>query len=224
MVLKINKKFDFLQLIDSIVTKDIEKTIEIIKEGIKKGIKPGDIITNGIQPAMVTVGDKFSTGEFFIPDMLLSARVSKKAIEFLEPYLKSENLPTLGRVIIGTVRNDIHDIGKNLVAKFLYGVGFEVIDLGINISAESFVKAVKKYNPDIVALSALLTTTMLEMANVITALEEANLRSKVKIIVGGAPITERFSEQIGADGYSPEGASAARLCKKLIAKQIKDNC
>jgi 5-methyltetrahydrofolate--homocysteine methyltransferase len=218
MASKINKNFDFLRLIDSVVIKDIEKAVEIIKEGIQKNIKPEAIVTKGLQPAMVIVGDKFSTGEYFIPDMLLSARVVQKALEFLEPHLLSGGLPTIGRVVIGTVPNDIHDIGKNLVVNFLRGVGFEVFDLGINVSIEFFIKGVKEYNPDILGLSSLLTTTMVEMENVIIALEEAKLRSTVKIIVGGAPITEQFAEQIGADAYCRDCASAAQLCREWVTK------
>lgn len=218
MVAKLNTNFDFLRLINAVVTKDIEKTLEIVKEGIQNGIKPEELITKGLQPAMVKVGDKFSIGEYFIPDMLLSARVTQKALEFLEPHLLSGGVPTIGRVIIGTVLNDIHDIGKNLVVKFLRGVGFEVIDLGTNVSAKSFVKGVKKYRPDILGLSALLTTTMLEMDKVINALEEAKLRSTVKIIIGGAPINEQFAEQIGADAYCQDSARAAQLCRKWFKK------
>jgi 5-methyltetrahydrofolate--homocysteine methyltransferase len=218
MVTKDFTKFDFLQLINSVVNKDIEKAIKIVKEGIEKGIQPEELITKGLQPAMVIVGDKFSNGEYFIPDMLLSSRVAQKALEYLEPHLIAGGLPTIGRVVIGTVLNDIHDIGKNLVAKFLRGVGFDVIDLGTNVSTDSFVKGVKKHNPDIVGISALLTTTMIEMENVIIALEKENLRSTVKIIVGGAPITQQFADQINADAYCPDSASAAELCRKWLTK------
>ncbi len=218
MVTSVYKNFGFLRLIDAVVNKDIERAIEIVKEGIEKGIKPEELITKGLQPAMVIVGDKFSSGEYFIPDMLLSSRVAQKALEFLEPHLVSGGIPTIGRVVIGTVLHDIHDIGKNLVAKFLHGVGFEVIDLGTNVSGDSFVKGVKKYKPDIVGISSLLTTTMVEMENVIVALEKENLRSTVKIIVGGAPITQQFADQINADAYCPDSASAAELCRKWLAK------
>lgn len=216
---KINKNFDYTLLIDAVVNKNIEKTIDMTKKGIDKGIKPEELITKGLQPAMVIVGDKYSAGEFFIPDMMLSARVTQKALEFLEPYLLSEKIPSLGKVIIGTVLHDIHDIGKNLVAKFLQGVGFEVIDLGTNVSTESFLKAVTEHKPDIVGISALLTTTMVEMEDVIVALEDAKLRDTVKIIVGGAPITDQFADRIGADGYCPDSASASKMCKKWLTKQ-----
>ena len=167
---------------------------------------------------MRIVGDKFSAGDFFVPEMLLAARAVTRATEVLQPLLSASDMPTLGRVVIGTVFGDIHNIGKNLVTMFLRGAGFEVVDLGVNIPADSFVKAVKEHNPDILGLSALLTTTMHTMADIIKALEIAELRSRVKVIVGGAPVTQHFAEHIGADGYGSDGGSAIKLCRNLLGK------
>ena len=150
--------------------------------------------------------------------MLLAARAVTRAMEVLQPRISAADIPTLGRVVIGTVFGDIHDIGKNIVATFLRGAGFEVFDLGINITTDNFVEAVRKHNPDILGMSALITTTMHAMTDVLKALEGAELRSKVKVIVGGAPVTQHFAEHIGADGYSADGGSAIKLCRNLAGK------
>ena len=210
--------FDFSSLIEAIVDKDETKTIESTEEALGKGVSPEEIITSGLQAAMVIVGERFSTGEFFVPDMLLSGRAVNKALGMLLPRLSASGIPTIGRVVIGTVFGDIHDIGKNLVTMFLRGAGFEVLDLGVNVPADNFVKAIKENNPDILGISALLTTTMLGMEDVIKALEATELRSKVKVIVGGAPVTQHFAEHIGADGYSADGGSAVKLCRSLVRK------
>ena len=167
---------------------------------------------------MLIVGDKLSAGDFFIPDMLLAARAVTRAMEAIRPRLSDSEMPTLGRVVIGTVSGDIHDIGKNLVAMFLRGVGFEVFDLGTGVPVARFVTAVKEHDPNIVGMSALLTTTMPGMQYVIAALDSAALLSQVKVIVGGAPVTQRFADQIGADGYAPDGGAAISLCRKLLGE------
>jgi 5-methyltetrahydrofolate--homocysteine methyltransferase len=167
---------------------------------------------------MRIVGDKFSAGDFFVPEMLLASRAVTRATEVLQPLLSAVDMPTLGRVVIGTVFGDIHDIGKNLVTMLLRGAGFEVFDLGVNIPADNFVRAVKEHNPDILGMSALLTSTMSSMSNIIKALEIAGLRSRVKVIVGGAPVTQHFAEHIGADGYGANGGSAIKLCRHLVGK------
>ncbi len=210
--------FDYSSLIEAIVDKDETKAVELTEEALGKGISPDELITSGLQAAMVIVGEKFSTGEFFVPDMLLASRAMNNALGVLQPRLSASGIPTKGRVVIGTVFGDIHDIGKNLVTIFLRGVGFEVFDLGINVPADSFVRAVKEYNPDILGISALITTTMLGMGDTIKALEVAGLRSKVKVIVGGAPVTQHFAEHIGADGYGADGGSTAKLCQNLVGK------
>ena len=210
--------FSYSTLIQAVVTGNHIKSVELVNEALKEGISPQDIVGSGLQVGMRAVGDKFSAGDFFVPEMLLAARAVTKATEVLQPLLSASDMPTLGRVVIGTVFGDIHDIGKNLVTMFLRGAGFEVFDLGVNIPADSFVKAVKEHNPDILGLSALLTTTMSGMRDTIRALEVVELRSRVKVILGGAPVTQHFAEHVGANGYAADGGSAIRLCRNLVEK------
>jgi len=164
------------------------------------------------------VGEKFSSGEYFLPDMLMAARAMKAALEVLQPALEKTGIPTIGRVVIGTVEGDMHDIGKNVVATFLSGNGFEVFDLGLNVSVQKFIDEVKEKKPDILGMSALLTTTMPVMGKVIKSLEEVGLRSSLKVIVGGAPVTQDYANYIGADGYSHDGGRAVPVCKQLLSK------
>jgi len=212
------KVFSYSSLIEAIVDRDDAKTLELTEEALRKGISPEELITSGLQAAMVIVGEKYSTGEFFVPDMLLASRTVTRALNVLKPRLSASGIPTIGRAVIGTIFGDIHDIGKNLVTIFLRGAGFEVFDLGVSVSTDSFVRAVKEHNPDILGISALITTTMLGMRDVIEALEVAGLRSKVKVIVGGAPVTQHFAEHIAADGYGADGGSAIKLCRELVGK------
>ena len=210
--------FSYSTLIQAVVTGNHIKSVELVSEALKEGVRPQDIVSSGLQAGMRIVGDKFSAGDFFVPEMLLAARAVTRATEVLQPLLSAVDMPTLGRVVIGTVFGDIHDIGKNLVTMFLRGAGFEVFDLGGNIPADNFVRAVKEHNPDILGMSALLTSTMSSMSNIIKALEIAGLRSRVKVIVGGAPVTQHFAEHIGADGYGANGGSAIKLCRHLVGK------
>ena len=207
---------DYSNLIQAILEGNYVRCVELTNEALDEGASPRDIVSSGLQAGMLIVGDKFSSGDFFIPDMLLAARAVTRATEAIRPRLSDSEMPTLGRVVIGTVSGDIHDIGKNLVAMFLRGVGFEVFDLGTGVPVTRFVTAVKENNPDIVGMSALLTTTMPDMQHVIAALDSAALLSQVKVIVGGAPVTQRFADQIGADGYAPDGGAAISLCRKLL--------
>jgi len=210
--------FSYSTLIQAVVTGNHTKSVELVSEALREGVRPQDIVSSGLQAGMRIVGDKFSAGDFFVPEMLLAARAVTRATEVLQPLLSAVDMPTLGRVVIGTVFGDIHDIGKNLVTMFLRGAGFEVFDLGGNIPADNFVRAVKEHNPDILGMSALLTSTMSSMSNIIKALEIAGLRSRVKVIVGGAPVTQHFAEHIGADGYGANGGSAIKLCRHLVGK------
>jgi len=210
--------FDYSTLIQAVVDGDHIRSVELASEALREGVRPQDIVGSGLQAGMRIVGDKFSAGDFFVPDMLLAARAVTRAMEILQPHISVADMPTLGRVVIGTVFGDIHDIGKNIVAAFLRGAGFEVFDLGINIPTANFVEAVREHTPDILGMSALITTTMPAMTDVIRALEAAELRSKVKVIVGGAPVTQHFAEHIGADGYGADGGSAIRLCQNLVKK------
>ncbi len=197
---------------------DREKTVELTKEALDGGANPQDIIAQGLQAGMAAVGEKFSSGEYFLPDMLMAARSMKAALEVLQPALEQTGIPTIGRVVIGTVEGDMHDIGKNVVATFLSGNGFEVIDLGLNVPVQKFIDEVKEKKPDILGMSALLTTTMPVMGKVIKSLEEEGLRSSLKVIVGGAPVTQDYANYIGADGYAHDGGRAVPVCKQLLGK------
>lgn len=197
---------------------DREKTVQLTTELLRAGRKPQEIISGGLQAGMEAVGRKFSSGEYFLPDMLMAARAMTAALEILRPLLEGTRMATMGRVVIGTVEGDMHDIGKNVVATFLRGNGFEVFDVGNNVTVNKFIEEVKEKKPDILGLSALLTTTMPVMAKVIQALEEASLRSRVKVVVGGAPVTQHYADHIGADGYAHDGGRAVPVCKQLVGK------
>jgi len=190
--------------------------VEHVQEVLRKGTSPDDIVQKGMIAAMEMIGEDFQNGNVFIPEVLLSARAMNKALDFLQPYLVGVTSKASGKVIIATVRGDMHDIGKNMVAAMLRGIGFEVVDLGVNVPTETFVKQVADHHPDILGMSALLTTTMWEMRNVIQALKDAGLRERVKIVVGGAPVNERFAEEIGADGYGHDAGQAVALAKGLM--------
>jgi len=197
---------------------DREKTVELTRKALDGGANPQDIISKGLQAGMAAVGEKFSSGEYFLPDMLMAARAMKAALEVLSPALEKTGIPTIGKVVIGTVEGDMHDIGKNVVATFLSGNGFEVFDLGNNVSVEKFIDGVKEREPEILGMSALLTTTMPVMGRVIKALGELGLRSSVKVVVGGAPVTQDYASYIGADGYAHDGGRAVPVCRELIGK------
>lgn len=197
---------------------DREKTVRLTTEALGAKTSPQDIITHGLQAGMAVVGEKFSNGEYFLPDMLMAARAMKAALEILKPSLEKTGMPTIGKVVIGTVEGDMHDVGKNVVATFLSGNGFEVFDLGLNVSVQNFIDEVKEKKPDIVGMSALLTTTMPVMGKVIKALEEIGLRSSVKVIVGGAPVTQDYANYIGADAYAHDGGKAIPVCRQLLGK------
>jgi 5-methyltetrahydrofolate--homocysteine methyltransferase len=175
-----------------------------------------DILYKACIPAMEEVGRLFEAGEKFVPEMLISARAMQTAMRLLRPRLTSANVQSLGKVVVGTVAGDLHDIGKNLVAMMLEGSGFEVIDLGTDVTPQKFVDAVKQHAPQVIGMSALLTTTMPSMGATIEALKEAGLREQVKVMIGGAPITQDFADKIGADGFAPDASSASRKAKTLL--------
>jgi 5-methyltetrahydrofolate--homocysteine methyltransferase len=189
---------------------------ESVKAALSSGVAANKILQEGLISGMAEVGRLFEEGEYFVPEMLISARAMKSAMAILKPLLAAGEVGFAGKVIIGTVKGDLHDIGKNLVSLMLEGAGFQVIDLGSDVSAEKYVDAAKEHAPQIVAMSALLTTTMVNMKATITALEEAGLRSKVKIMIGGAPVTDAFAAQIGADGYAPDASRAVATAKALL--------
>jgi corrinoid protein of di/trimethylamine methyltransferase len=207
-----------LQLIyDAILTGNLNQSVATTQEAISEGINAQSIINDYMVKAMEEMGARFESGKAFVPNLLMSARAMKGSLELLKPLLKSEGGKSAGKVVIGTVKGDLHDIGKNLVASMLEGCGFEVINLGVDINSDKFVEAVKEHNADIVCMSALLTTTMTYMKEVIAALENAGLKNKVKVMIGGAPLSQSFADQIGADGYSDNANSAVQLAKSLIA-------
>ena len=210
--------FDLSLLSQAIDQGDREKTVQLTTEALNTGVGSQDIIAHGLQASMAVVGEKFSSGEYFLPDMLMAARAMKAALEILQPLLEKTGMPTIGKVVIGTVAEDIHDIGKNIVATFLNGSGFEVFDLGVDVSDQKFVEEVRQKKPDILGLSSLVSTTMPAMGSIIKALEEAGLRSGVKVVIGGAPVTQRFAEHIGADAYAGDGGKAITVCKKLLGR------
>ncbi len=207
----------------SLLSKAIEegncdKAVQLTTEALGGGTNPQDIITHGLQSGMGVVGGKFSSGEYFLPDMLMAARAMTTALELLKPLLEKTGMPTIGRVVIGTVEGDMHDIGKNIVATFLKGSGFEVFDLGTSVPDKKFIDEVRERKPDILGLSALLTTTMPVMGRVIKALDVTGLRSGVKVIVGGAPVTQNYANHIGADAYAHDGGKAVPVCKQLLGE------
>ncbi len=193
---------------------DMEAVETNVKTALEEGGDPKTILDEGMVAAMAEVGRRFEEGEYFVPEMLISARAMKAGMQLLKPALKEGNVKARGRVAIGTVKGDLHDIGKNLVGIMLEGAGFEVIDLGNDVSIEKFVAAADEV--DLIALSALLTTTMANMKDIVTALEAAGKRDRVKVIVGGAPLTEDFARKIGADGYAEDASRAAALAKSLV--------
>ncbi|MBE7549810.1 MAG: corrinoid protein [Anaerolineales bacterium] len=183
---------------------------------VEAGISASEILHQACIPAMTEVGRLFESGEKFVPEMLIAARAMQKALEILKPLLMQAEVETLGKVVIGTVAGDLHDIGKNLVAMMLEGSGFQIVDLGNDVSPEKFVEAVRQHEPDLVGMSALLTTTVASISETIQALTEAGLRDKVKVIIGGAPITQDFANKVGADGFAPDAGSVARMAKSLL--------
>ena len=210
---------EFRQVQNDVLEGDHVAIQEHIRGLLKKGAKAEDILKRGMLTAMEVISKRFKSGEAFIPEVLLSARAMNEAVRVLEPHLAGTQLATKGKVMIGTVKGDLHDIGKNLVITMLKGVGFETVDLGIDVPAPAFIKAVEEHKPHILGLSALLTTTMPQMKAVIDALKQKGLRDRVKVMVGGAPVNEKFARDIGADGYAPDGAEAVNLARKLMAEK-----
>lgn len=201
----------------SIIDGEQKVTTTKVQEALDQGMDPSAILNEGMVAAMAEVGRLFEEGEYFVPEMLVAARAMQSGLAVLKPYLVKADVKSSGKVIAGTVKGDLHDIGKNLVCMMLEGSAFEVIDLGSDVDPDKFVEAVHKTNADIVAMSALLTTTMPNMKVTIEALMAAGLRDKVKIMVGGAPLTQQYANEIGADGYAPDASRAVATAKSLIA-------
>jgi corrinoid protein of di/trimethylamine methyltransferase len=203
------------ELYDAILTGNAKKADAVTREALANKCDPSELVGKYMIPAMDEVGKRFECNEYFVPELLIAARAMKTALELITPHLLARGIERAGRVVIGTVQGDLHDIGKNLVASMLEGGGFEVVDLGVDVPPEKFVEAAQAKAGSIVALSALLTTTMTMMKAVITALDKAGIREQTKVMIGGAPITQQFADEIGADGYSDNASTAVALARRL---------
>lgn len=207
---------DLKELYEAVVRGDAKTTRALTQEALAEGIDPLKLVNDHLVPAMDEVGRRFESNEYFVPELLISARAMKAALELIRPLLTARGDEPIGRVAIGTVKGDLHDIGKNLVASLLEGGGFEVIDLGVNVTPEAFIASINEKKANIVAISALLTTTMPAMKTTIDALKQAGVRDRVKVLIGGAPITQKYADDIGADGYSENAVGAVALAKKCL--------
>ncbi|SFL40762.1 corrinoid protein [Candidatus Frackibacter sp. WG13] len=206
----------FEEIAEAVISGEVEKVGELAQDLVDEGVKPSEIIKEGLVAGMDVVGARFKANEMFVPEVLISAKSMHAGMDVVKPLLAEGESSSAGTVVIGTVEGDLHDIGKNLVAMMLEGAGFEVVDLGVDLSAEEFVDAVKEHNPEVLGLSALLTTTMPAMQNTIEALEEAGVRDQVKIMVGGAPVTEDFANEIGAYAYASDGSASTELAREFV--------
>jgi 5-methyltetrahydrofolate--homocysteine methyltransferase len=205
------------KLSSAIIEGDLDSMKGLTDQALGEGYSAKEVLDKGLMPGMDHVGVEFRAGNMFVPEVLRSARAMQSSMDTLKPLLAESGEDRTGRVLLGTVKGDLHDIGKNLVGMMCEGAGFEIRDLGKDVEPEQFVEAVKEYEPDVVGMSALLTTTMRAMESTIKALEEAGVRDQIKIMVGGAPVTQDFADQIGADGYASNAASAADMARKFVA-------
>jgi 5-methyltetrahydrofolate--homocysteine methyltransferase len=207
------------EISDAIIAGNLPEIKDKVQRALDDGNDASEILNDAMIGGMREVGRRFESGKYFVPEMLLSARTMKAGVAVLEPHLKKQDLPTAGKVLAGTVQGDLHDIGKNLVCMMLQGVGFEIQDLGTNVSPERFVDSIQSFQPDLVVLSALITTTMPAMKSTIETLRKAGVRDNVKVMVGGAPITQDYANAIGADGFAPDASRAVRVAQELIAQK-----
>jgi len=207
---------DYEALKQAVITGKLAQVKELVQKALDAGAAAQEILDQALIPAMDVVGEKFSCAEFYIPEMLIAARAMQAGVAILAPLLAAGGSKAKGKVVLGTVKGDLHDIGKNMVGMMLQGSGFEVIDLGADVKHQLFVESVRAYNPDVFMMSALLTTTMLAMGETIQALKAAGLRDKVRVAVGGAAVTQRFADEIGADFYSPTATGGVAKAKQLM--------
>ncbi len=208
---------DILQSISqAVIDGDINSISDLTEDALDDGLDAETVLNEGLMPGMDYVGVEFRAGRMFVPEVLRSARAMQTSMDILRPLLVEGNVQMVGKIVLGTVKGDLHDIGKNLVGMMAEGAGFEIKDLGKNVDPEAFVQAVKEFEPDIIGMSALLTTTMRSMEHTIKALEEAGLRGHVKVMIGGAPVTQDFADKIGADGYASNASSAVELAKSFV--------
>jgi 5-methyltetrahydrofolate--homocysteine methyltransferase len=205
------------QLYTAVLEGDARLAKSVTEQALAAGVDPQTLVTDYMIPAMAEAGRRFECNDYFVPELLIAARAMKSSLELIRPLLTARGAEPVGRVAIGTVKGDLHDIGKNLVAAMLEGGGFEVYDLGVDVAPEKFVAAVNEKRVNLVALSALLTTTMPAMKSTIEALKQAGVRDKVNVVIGGAPITQKFADEIGADGYSENAAAAVNLARRALA-------
>jgi 5-methyltetrahydrofolate--homocysteine methyltransferase len=208
---------DLKELYNAVLEGNAKLAKSITEAALVEGVDPQKLVSSYMIPAMDEAGRRFECNEFFVPELLISARAMKASLELIRPLLAARGDQPTGRVVIGTVKGDLHDIGKNLVAAMLEGGGFEVFDLGVDVSPDKFLATAKEKNATLIALSALLTTTMPAMKSTVEALKSAGLRGQVKIMIGGAPVTQKYADEIGADGYSENAAGAVHLARKLVA-------
>jgi 5-methyltetrahydrofolate--homocysteine methyltransferase len=208
------------QIYNGVLNGEMDEVTGYVQAALDAQLNPGIILNEGMISAMREVGRLFEAGEYYVPEMLISARAMQAGLALLKPHLVQAKVESAGKVIVGTVKGDLHDIGKNLVAMMLEGSAFEIVDLGVDVSPEKFVDAVKLHQPQIVGLSALLTTTMPSMRTTIEALQTAGLREQVKVIIGGAPITEAYARDIGADGFAADASRAVTLAKSLVTPRV----
>ncbi len=207
---------DLQALAEAIINGKREDAVQITQAALDEGVGPDTILNEGLVAGMNVVGERFKNNEFYVPEVLIAARAMKAAMEVVRPLLTESGIEPAGRFAIGTVKGDLHDIGKNLVAMMMEGAGFEVIDLGVDVPPEGFVEAINDQQADVIGLSALLTTTMPSMKDTLEALKEAGVRDSVKVVIGGAPLTQNYADEIGADGYAPDAASAVDKVKELL--------
>jgi len=207
---------DLQALADSVIAGKRDDVAKMTQAAVDEGVSPADIINDGLIAGMAVVGEKFKNNEFYVPEVLIAARAMHAGMDIIKPLLAKSGVQPRGTVAIGTVKGDLHDIGKNLVAMMLEGGGYEVLDLEVDVPAEKFVDAVKSQGAGVVALSALLTTTMPAMKDTIDAPKEAGVRDQVKVVIGGAPVTQNYADEIGADGYAPDAASAVDKVRELL--------
>lgn len=204
------------QIAQELFAGNAKAVAELVQKALNEGIDPGEILTGGLIKGMNEVGVKFKNNEIYVPEVLIAARAMKAGMEILKPKLSETGVKPMAKMVIGTVKGDLHDIGKNLVSMMMEGAGFEVIDLGIDVPAGKFIQAIKENNPRLVGMSALLTTTMIQIRENIKAFKEAGIRDQVKVMIGGAPVTQKFADEVGADGYAPDAASAVDKAKELL--------
>jgi 5-methyltetrahydrofolate--homocysteine methyltransferase len=205
------------QISTTVIEGDLGEIVDLTEDALDADLSAEEILNQGLMPGMDHVGVEFKAGNMFVPEVLRSAKTMQMSMDIIRPLLAETGVKTVGKVLLGTVKGDLHDIGKNLVGMMCEGAGFEVKDIGKDVEPQGFVDAVKEFEPNVVGMSALLTTTMRTMESTIKVLEEAGLRDQVKIMIGGAPVTQAFADQIGADGYASNAASAAELAKKLVS-------